>query len=246
MRSSHHPLHQKLGVVRTLRHRCNTIVTKEQDRVTELDALEKALSTCGYPKWTFTRTAEQTTEKRRPHRDKPERTKGMVVLPYTQGISEKLCRIFKKHQVNVALKPANSIRRTLVAPKDKTPPQQACGIVYQIGCGDCKATYIGESGRQLRTRLQEHKKSVAAGNSSSALSEHQLDSRHNINWDSTRIIDRETEYFPRKVREAIHIRRQRPEMNRDGGLELPHIYDRVLIAAPPSGRDANSQSEEVH
>ena len=35
-------------------------------------------------------------------------------------------------------------------------------------------------------------------------------------------------------------------MNRDGGLELPHIYDRVLIAAPPSGRDANSQSEEVH
>ena len=31
-----------------------------------------------------------------------------------------------------------------------------------------------------------------------------------------------------------------------GGLELPHIYDRVLIAAPPSGRDANSQSEEVH
>ncbi len=56
----------------------------------------------------------------------------------------------------------------------------------------------------------------------------------------------ETEYFPRKVREAIHIRRQRPEMNRDGGLELPHIYDRVLIAATPSGRDANSQSEEVH
>ena len=35
-------------------------------------------------------------------------------------------------------------------------------------------------------------------------------------------------------------------MNRDGGLELPHIYDRVLIAVPPSGRDANSQPEEVH
>ena len=111
--SSHHPLHQKLRVVRTLRHRCNTIVTKEQNRVTELDALEKALSTCGFSKWTFTRTAEQTTEKRRPHRGKPERSKGMVVLPYVQGISEKLCRIFKKHQVNVALKQANSIRRTL-------------------------------------------------------------------------------------------------------------------------------------
>ncbi len=96
----------------------------------------------------------------------------------------------------------------------------------------------------LTTMLRRggHKKPVAVGNGSSALSEHRLDSsRHHIDWDSTRIIDWETQYFPRKVREAIHIRRQRLEMNRDGGLELPHIYDRVLIAAPP-----NSQSEEVH
>ncbi len=89
--------------------------------MTELDALEKVLSTCGYPKSAFTRMAEQTTVKRRPHRDKPETSKGMVVLPYAQGISEKLCRIFKKHQVNVAVKPANSIQRTLVVPTDKTP-----------------------------------------------------------------------------------------------------------------------------
>ena len=43
------------------------------------------------------------------------------------------------------------------------------------------------------------------------------------------------------------IIRAEHEMNRDGGLELhvPHIYDRVLNAAPPSGRDANRQSEEV-
>ncbi len=83
-------------------------------------------------------------------------------------------------------------------------------------------------------------------NGSSALSEHQLDSRHHIDWDSTHIIDWETEYFPRKAREAIRIRRQRPGMNRDGGLELPHVYNRVLIVAPLSYRDANSQCEEVH
>ncbi len=117
--SSNHPLHQKLGVVCTLRHRWNTIVTKEQDRVTELDTLQKALSTCRYPKWIFTRTAEQITEKRRPHRDKPERSKGMVVLPYASCVASSKSIRWTRH----------SNRRTayegLIALKDKTPPQQA-------------------------------------------------------------------------------------------------------------------------
>ena len=131
----------------------------------------------------------------------------MVVLPYTQGISEKLCRIYKKHQINVAFKPGNALRRSLVAPKDKTPADQCCGIIYQIEYDGCNSHYIGELGRQLKTRLNEHKKSVHTGTLSSALSEHQLESGHSINWDSTKIIDRETEYFHRKIREAIHIRR---------------------------------------
>ena len=51
--TSHHPLHQKLGVVRTLQHRCDSIVTKSEDKVAERKHLAGALRTCGYPTWSL-------------------------------------------------------------------------------------------------------------------------------------------------------------------------------------------------
>ncbi|XP_072020328.1 uncharacterized protein [Amphiura filiformis] len=50
---SHHPLHQKLGVVRTLYNRKDTIVTEEQDKEEEEKKIQEALQTCGNPKWFF-------------------------------------------------------------------------------------------------------------------------------------------------------------------------------------------------
>ena len=51
--TSHHPLHQKLGVIRTLLDRNELIVTEEEDRKLEEEHVRKALSVCGYPEWTI-------------------------------------------------------------------------------------------------------------------------------------------------------------------------------------------------
>ena len=48
---SHHPLHQKLGVVRTLLDRKDNIVTEEEDRQEEDNNIKQALNQCGYPQW---------------------------------------------------------------------------------------------------------------------------------------------------------------------------------------------------
>ena len=52
---SHHPLHQKLGVVHTLFNRCDTVVSDPKDREDETTTISTALSQCGYPRWTFKR-----------------------------------------------------------------------------------------------------------------------------------------------------------------------------------------------
>ena len=52
---SNHPLHHKLGVVRTLLDRNDAITTKEEEKVKEEKHIRGALSKCGYPEWAVDR-----------------------------------------------------------------------------------------------------------------------------------------------------------------------------------------------
>ena len=53
---SHHPLQHKVSVIRTLFERCQNIVTEKKDQLCEEEHVKTALSSCGYPGWSF-RTA---------------------------------------------------------------------------------------------------------------------------------------------------------------------------------------------
>ena len=44
--------------------------------------------------------------------------------------------------------------------KDKDQPHDRQEAVYRIKCTDFQATYIGETGRNLKTRLTEHKRAT--------------------------------------------------------------------------------------
>ena len=70
-----------------------------------------------------------------------------VPLPYIQGVSEQLTQVFRKQGVGTYHKPVNTIRQQLVHPKDPTPMEKKCGVVYKIQCGDCEEAYIGETAR---------------------------------------------------------------------------------------------------
>ena len=51
-----------------------------------------------------------------------------------------------------------TLRRLITNVKGKDKPEDKPGAVYNIHCNDCQdTTYIGETGRNLTTRLTEHK-----------------------------------------------------------------------------------------
>ena len=56
---SHHPLHQKLGVIRTLYDRKDNLVTEEADKDQKEQIVQTALQLCGYPQWTFKKVKDQ-------------------------------------------------------------------------------------------------------------------------------------------------------------------------------------------
>ena len=84
------------------------------------------------------------------------------------------------------------------------------GVVYQIPCKDCDAKYIGETGRSLETRLKEHKASVRLGKTdASALSDHANKQGHDVEWDETVILTKQSHWLRRKWTEAWYCRRNR-------------------------------------
>ena len=51
--TSHHPLVHKLGVIRTLNYRADTITTDPKEIRQEKNHIKRALDRCGYPDWAF-------------------------------------------------------------------------------------------------------------------------------------------------------------------------------------------------
>ena len=63
--ASHHPKHQKLGVVRTLMNRCETITSEEGDKKEEVEHLRGALRVCGYPFWALNKMTDSSKNKKK-------------------------------------------------------------------------------------------------------------------------------------------------------------------------------------
>ena len=62
--TSHHLKLQKLGVVRTLMNRCETITSEEGDKKEEVEHLRGALRVCGYPSWALNKVTDSRKKKK--------------------------------------------------------------------------------------------------------------------------------------------------------------------------------------
>ena len=248
--ASQHLLHQKLGVVRTLLDRKESMVTEEIDKQQEEDRIKHALSQCGYPSWTISKVKQQMKDKSKSKGKKKdtdkEKSNGMVVIPYIQGVSERIQRVFKKHNIATAMRPYNTLKNNLVHPKDKRETAQTCDCIYEISCKNCNKTYVGEIGRAFGTRLKEHMKDAEKVNSrrytrasrkdsveevhKSAVTDQIAEQNHVIDCEGAKIVEKDSNKQTRWIREAIWIRKRGAKvLNRDEGVySLSHVYDKLL------------------
>ena len=262
--NSHHPLHQKLGVIRTLFDRKDKIVTEQEDKKEEEKKVQEALQTCGYPSWTFEKVKNQMQsvkpkkDRAKDKKDDNNRSKGMVVLPYVKGVTERVSRSMMSYNIATAMQPHNTIRKELVHPKDKRDPLNTTHALYDVPCRNCELCYIGETGRKFCTRLAEHKAEVekisrtvttrASRKESlttthkSAITDHVVDKNHVIGWGDAKVIGTEQDRYKRWIKEAIEIRKRRgATMNRDEGqYQLSHIFDEFLIPGLKKSPDGKS------
>jgi len=81
----------------------------------------------------------------------------IVVLPYINKISELIAsNIDKFSQFIIGYRVLNNLGRFIRAHKDINILLSNNNVVYKISCTDCNASYVGQTKRQLRTRIKEH------------------------------------------------------------------------------------------
>ena len=226
------------------------MVYEEQDRVTEEAHIQKALSRCGYPEWSIRKVKSEleakTQNKKKQHNLVQDRNTS-VIIPYVEGVSEAVARVYNRYGVSSAMRPHTTIRNLLVHPKDKVNTEETAKRVYMIPCKHCQKVYIGETGRSFGVRTKEHRKEVEqqegrkytrstkrqsqSEQNKSAITDTVNTENHVINWDEATVIVRESERTTQWIMEAVKIRQEsQGVMNRDeGAYQLSHIYDKLLL-----------------
>ena len=89
-----------------------------------------------------------------------EKIRMSINLSYVEGTSEKLWRILRSHKIRSNFYTENTLTKLLCKPKDRVAKEDKNNIIYEINCSNCEAVYFGESKRSLKSRSDEHKRSV--------------------------------------------------------------------------------------
>lgn len=214
---SHHPVQHKRAVVRTLLDRAENISSSDIIKITEQNRVFETLKNNGYPEPFISSCKRQRSSS--VHCE----PKGLVILPYIKGISEKIANILKKQSIKVAYKPIRTIQSMFKKPKDQPDKDSSTAVVYKINCVDCEKSYIGQTNRALKTRTKEHQRAFALQDKNSLLTKHHQDTKHVFNFDNVKIIDHCQNHSGRLFLEAWHSIRDKNSINEH--IQVPNVYN---------------------
>ena len=132
-------------------------------------------------------------------KEKPRRPtnsfQSFTCLPYIHGIADKIQRVLNDVGVKVAMRPFVNIGKSLPSPKDSLDVNEIAGVIYQVPCHNCPLVYIGQTKRDLQSRLSEYKRTIKYQRpEKSALCEHSITLDHIIDWNEATILSTEKDY----------------------------------------------------
>ena len=137
-----------------------------------------------------------------------------INLPCVEGVSEKLRRILTFHKIRSTFYTKSTLRKLLFKSKDRDPTENKNNIVYKIGCSTRKAVQCGESKQSLKSRLDEHKRSVRISDcEKNKIAKHCWKVDYNFSWDQKKLADRESNLIPKKIKENIYSLKNSNQIN---------------------------------
>ena len=100
------------------------------------------------------------------------------------------------------------------------------GVIYKMCCNNCDAVYIGETGRLLKDRRDEHRKDVVKSKVTFNVYLHVLSTVHSVNFNDSSVIGKSNNVRIRRKLELIHSLKTLNTINR--ACEVHPVYHSVV------------------
>ena len=201
----------------------------------EITHIFKTFENLGYPHF-FIRNCLSKSRKRY-YNPNPKKSytgnDNNLCLPYSKDLASAQNMINainpsidKENSIQLSFRYRNTIRNKLV--KNRSLEKDKDVGVYCIPCLDCKQCYIGESGRGLNIRLEEHRRACRLGDKYSAVATHSLHVGHRIGFRESNVVYKSQDRSTRRVVEGALISLNDTFINNKSGTK-EDIYTNSLI-----------------
>jgi len=153
------------------------------------------------------------------------------VIPYIDHTADRFIQLFKNiPKFKLAFFGINRLNKFINVHKDRLPFLSHSNVVYKINCLHCDASYVGQTRRLLKLRIDEHRNHIRRGISQpSVITEHRLKFSHDFDWENVEILDKEVYFNKRLISEMIYIKKQQKGLNLQKDTELlDPIYSDII------------------
>ena len=215
----------KKSTLKLLVKRAYTTCNKDYFLEMELEHLKNTfVEINNFPPTVVTRIFKQVAEEQAketvepPNEVEPNDTVTVqITLPYAGKQGEIITKEINKHmkQVQPKLKARIAFKAKRLGSyfniKDKVKKDHEHNLVYEIKCPDCDVKYIGEAGRRLKLRIDDH----GGKDKNSHVLKHSLETGHErVTLDDTKVLNKNfRNYYKRKISEALFIKQKNPFLN---------------------------------
>jgi len=153
------------------------------------------------------------------------------VIPYIDHNADRFIRLFKNiPNFKLAFSGINRLNKFIKVHKDRLSSLSRSNVVYQINCLHCDASYVGQTRRLLKQRIDEHRSHIRRNTTqTSVITEHRLKFSHDFDWDNVEILDEEVYFNKRLISEMIYIKKQQRGLKAQKDTELlDPIYSDII------------------
>lgn len=125
------------------------------DRPQSLKNVRKLLKDNGYPRDFVENIIKQRVNRFYNNGSSTERhnedRKRYLSTPYIPGLSERIGKVLKKHNMILSTKTTNKVQNVFTRTKYSLLKKNRCKMVYRVRCKQCSAVYIGETKQKVNS-----------------------------------------------------------------------------------------------